>query len=359
MEDVILTLNDVSREIQKINAPLTRFQEDRLRGLIESSANMLAPINFQHWFEKLQQALGKWRLLAARVAEARARLQQAELELKTGKPAHLLKVIVCAVCWLVCLAGEFAFTYTTLPFILNIEEDNILGIALSALVVAMLTVLEWALARGLEEPYQEARNVLGPRRPLHWLGIGIMAAFLITLFAGNLYTVGLLASARQESIAFRDSLERMKNSVPAGMLANSSHPDVQSVAEPNRKVIDRAITVVSVAVVVDGSILFLVLVVDLENLYRRFRANRTAAAQRRRLPDLERVLGEAEAEAAARQHVWDQREERIAAIRESFHARCHFELDTRLAAVHIEPPIPDLERLVAKALAHAPAERLN
>jgi len=355
MEDVILTLNDVSREIQKIEAPLTRSQEDRMRGLIESSANMLAPINFQYWFEKLQRAMGKWRLFAARVAEARARLQEAELELKTGKPAHLLNVIVCTVCWLVCLAGEFAFTYTTLPFILNIEEDNILGIALSALVVAMLTVLEWALARGLEEPYQEARNVLGRRKPLHWLGIGIMAAFLITLFAGNLYTVRLLASARQESSAYRDCLEQMKNQGSLGAAANS-RPCSQLI---DQATVDRAITAVSVAVVVDGSILFLVVLADLENLYRRYRVKRTAAAQRRRLPDLERTLAEAQAETAARQHLWDQREVRIAAIREGFRARCNFELDTRLAAVYVEPPIPELERLVAMALAQAPAGRLN
>lgn len=341
MNDIILTLNDVSQEIRKVQAPVSQSMEQRLRNLIEASVAMVTSLNLQQWFERLQQAIAKRQFAEARLDETGNRLREAREELRDLEPARLLKFMVCTTCWLVCSAGEFAITWSTLPFVLNIPEDSALGIAISAVVVAMLTVIEWVIARALEEPYQMTRNSVGTMTRGHrGVTMGLMAAFLALLLAGNLYTVRVLASAREESVKLRQNLEQQNS---------------EGLLEIDQQVIDRAITAVSIAVVIDGSILFLVMIADLKNLDRRLRATLRAATHGRRLPGRERAFLEARAAEAAQQRVWDDREVRIAAVQAEFRERCLFELQTARERTQPGPPAPSTEQLVDRTLSRGMA----
>src|SRR5262249_47571704 len=158
----------------------------------------------------------------------------------------------------------------------------------------------WVLARVLEEPYLAARqSVNAMTRVQRRVAHAAMLLFLLAVLVGNVFTIQLLAKAREESVKLRQVLEN----------TDSETGDVVV----DQAAINRAITAVSLAVVVDGSILFLVMIADLKNLDRRIRANIRFVLGKRRLPPRERAYLEAQAKEASCHETWNNREARVEA----------------------------------------------
>jgi hypothetical protein len=340
---VILTFDDVREQIRKAVTPLGAAAEKGLRELIEASVQIVRQINRQRWFEELEAAKAKTELARSRFEETRRQLGAVREDLSRMEPARMLKTLVCLLCWAICMAGEFAITWSTIPFVLNVPENGVLGIAVSAVVVAMLTVMEWVLARALEEPYQKVTQSAGSSaRWSRFTVRAMMASFLLLLLLGNLYTVRLLADAREESIKLRQNLER------------DNGDDAIAV---DRGVINRAIGAISVAVVVDGAVLFLMVLGDVRNIDRRLRARHRARVYEGRLPAQEEAYLRARATEAVHQQVWDEREERADSIAADYRNRCLVELQAVLDQKVPEPRPLTTEELVEAALARGAVGR--
>jgi len=333
----IVTTSNAGELIRTLVAPVSAAVEKHVRDMINASASLVRELNVQRWFEELEQAKAATQLAHSQVEEIKQHLADSLRELAQSGPANIAKLVVCLLCWVVCAAGEFAITWSTIPFVLNIPEDSFLGVAVSAVPVAALTVLEWVIARALEEPYQAAvKSVDIAPSPRRRMAKGLMGAFLGILLVGNLYTVRLLANAREESATLRRNLER----------------DAGETEEPvNTRIIDQAIIAVSLAVVVDGALLFLLATRDLKNLGRRARARVRVALCRQRLPALEGAYLGARADEAGRARIWDEREARAGVVVEEFRSRHLLELQQILDREPATRPPVALEEMVDAALA--------
>jgi hypothetical protein len=319
-------LTDVTKEIRAAEAPVSSAMQEKLTSRIDSAVQALAPINEQEWWQSLQTAIAVHQLATSDYQESEDEMRAAHAELKSHSLAQLIRFVVCLLCWFTCIAGEFAITYSTLPFLLDIPEDSFLGVAISAVVVAMLTVVEWGIARVLEEPWSRASDAAHAMSGVLRAAISsIMVVFVVVLLAGNVYTVQLLSPAREEAMKLRENLTNQNTAPPAPV---------------DQPTIDRAITAISVAVVIDGSILFLALLADLRSLDRRMRARLQLWRLSRRLPELRNAMLQAQAAEAVQQRQWDERVSRIAALQAEFRDRCMCELQ---AAMERKPPaMPEL-----------------
>lgn len=312
----VLTTTVAEEAIRRLTPPVSEAVQARVYELIDADARVVRTLNLRRWFAELEKAKAAAQYSLLRLEETRRRLAAAWRDLEQSEPVKLLKAFLCFLCWIACAGGEFAITWSTIPFALNIPEESFLGIVVSAIPVAALTVLEWAIARALEEPYQEAfrsysATVHTASRFRRLSAHVLMGVFLAVLIAGNLYTVRLLASARGQAATLRHNLERGADEAE------------QAVDEA---VIDRAIVAVSVAVVVDGALLFLIMWGDVKSLNLRLRASLRIALDGRRLTRREKTYLDARAVEASIQRDWDERVERVDAIVEDFKARRLLEL---------------------------------
>jgi len=215
-------------------------------------------------------------------------------------------------CWAICVVGEFSITWQTLPFALNVSSHSFLGVAIGAVPVAALTVVEWVLARGVEHPYQEALTTLSAASTWRrWAANTVMGIFLVLLLVGNIQTIRLLGYAREESAKLHRIYENRSQERPTADSA-PAEPEV------NYQIINKAIMAVSVAVVVDGALLLLLGMHDLDKFGRRLNARFRVTVYHRWSEKAEKVLSEAQPVENAWTKVWEEREKRGEIIEEEF-----------------------------------------
>lgn len=137
----------------------------------------------------------------------------------------------------ICFAAEFALSWVTLPFVLNVRRSSPIGVALGLAPATALLVLEVVFARLIEDPWQKLRRAAQSRWPRAGAAV-LMAVFLLALGAANVYTVYYLAEAREEISRVHHALLQ----------------DAEAAQTLDREVVRRAIILVSLVVTVDGAL---------------------------------------------------------------------------------------------------------
>jgi len=127
------------------------------------------------------------------------KLQRAEEHLSQVPQGNWLWAMICLACAVIGLSAEYAFTYETLPFLLEIPKGDTLAFFVAAAPVTSVVMLDMVMWRLIEEPWRTARNANPQNRSAWgWIPLLVMGLFLVSIGAMLLYTTGLLAEIREE-----------------------------------------------------------------------------------------------------------------------------------------------------------------
>ncbi len=350
----LINTSRVADTISQFSAPISEATEKHTRELIRTAARLVSEWNMQRWFAAMERAKATAQYLRNRVMDVQSALANARRDLEGTKPVNCLKLLVCMICWFVCIAGELTLSWTTLPYALDVHADTVLGVAIAAIPVAALTVVEWIFARGVEEPYHQALNAASTGSS--WrrvVAVMAMAVFLTLVLVGNIQTIRFLAQAREEASKVR----RLDDStVQQGRELDSAAPQEKNTV--NYKAIDQMIMAVGVMAVVDGALLFLIGMQDWHNLTRRLQAQARVSWHAGRCAKAERLLSESLPIEQQWTRVWEERERYSEAIAEDFSwfhlAKLQEKIDNKPAL-----PAPSIEELVEDALVRSFADAKN
>lgn len=180
----------------------------------------------------------------------------------------------------VCFGAEFGVSLKTLPYILNIDEQSLYGLAIAAAPPAAVAVFDLLLAELLERPWERLR--LAARswgRTVLWT---VRCAVLTVAIVGNLFMLRDVARAREESMR--------------ADLAASSGDGVSAAAVIDRDIVNRAVLSVSIWVCLDGAFFMLLGVSNGRRLMDRRRAERELRSAQAEQASLERECSRLEAE---------------------------------------------------------------
>lgn len=208
----------------------------------------------------------------AKFNQISASLVIAEEQLQQTEPGRWIKAVIFDLSALACFVAEFAFTYATLPFLLNIAPGSLMGVMVAAAPTTAMVVMDVVIARLFENPYQAVHDVVSRSRLRKLFFGALMACWLSALAAGNIYVVMSLADAREEA-----SLIYQRLTDPEAEIADD--------AEADNKIVKKAIIAVSVMVTLDGAVLLLMGLNETRRCRRFSRARRTVTvlrAQRQR-----------------------------------------------------------------------------
>ena len=302
----------------------------RLEHLIEQESQALTAAYCEREYAELHEA-------TAGRDQARARAEQTAADLVEAESAKRrteedpdpgwVRTLICALCALACFAAEFALTWQALTFVLNVPKHSTLGVLLGLAPPSALAVLELILLRMIERPWQRLRHAAGMSTWRRMAAAGTMLLFLTALGWGNLYTVMLLAEAREEAAKAQYNLMREDN---------------QEVVEVDRDAINRAILAVSVCVTLDGA-LFLLLAFEEGNAFRdRRRARRVFRLARSSYDAATKALLEGEAKLSTVQVSMQSLEAGAQVLAERFRHQCLFELEQRQQRLRCDTPTEQL-----------------
>ena len=154
-----------------------------------------------------------------------------------------------------------------------------------------------------------------------------MITLLLGLAAGNLYTVLLLAEAREESARAQHNLMRDEG---------------EETVKVDYAIINRAIVAVSLCVTVDGALFLLLALEEGRGIRSRRRWRRLVQHLRAAHEEAARTLQEIEAEARGLEQGRADLESRAQVLAERFRCQCLFELEQRLHKIRRELPTEQL-----------------
>jgi hypothetical protein len=321
-----IPLRSAKTLIESASLPFSERERRYLQDAIDQESRSLVAAYRHGQNELLHDAVANRQQALARHEEAVADLTAAAADEQSMREAPgWLKVVICGICALACFAAEFALTWQALTFVLNVPKYSMLGILLGLAPPSALAALEIVILRLVEGPWRSYSAGASIWR--RTVVVACMFVFLSGLAWGNIYTVLLLAEAREEAARAQYNLMR---------------EDGEQIIEVNQDAIDRAIQAVSVCVTVDGA-LFLLLALE-----------EGRAARKRRLCTLR--LKDARNRQAGSSADLARAESRLATIRtslealdataeifaERFRNQCLFELEQRIAKFRSETPIPQL-----------------
>ncbi len=322
-----IRLNSAASLIDAASAPFSDQSDAAVRGVVDAECGQLARSVPERACAELHAAEAAAELAAKRLADSEATVSRAGENLQTGPAGgSWIKVVLWLVCTVACFAAEFVLTWTALCFVLDIPRMTVLGVLLGLAPPCGLAVLEVALARLFEEPWQRLRSAPASRR--RWAANISMGLLLGALAVGNGATLVHLAKAREEAIKIQRDLT-----------SDDSSPE-----QPGKfyqAAIDRAILWIGVCVCVDGSVFLLLALAEglrlrdrkrLENALAAARASRHSAENGRasaqsRLKDCEEAARLADHDGS------------LAA--ERYRAHCHYLIAAKNAA-GCEVPLEDI-----------------
>ena len=185
-----------------------------------------------------------------------------------------------------CYGAEFIFNRAILPWLLGIDPNTALGIALAGAPATAPVILDRILARllGITDPVARAVAAAGFSGRVR---SAARTVFLIAAGVLTIYSIWVLADAR--AIAS----EIMNN------------PNATGPTDHQRGVLDLALLLVSVVLTVNGALFYLFGAHEVRLTWAKKRARKEVERIRELLRDNSAVLAKAEAAAADAQHAWD------------------------------------------------------
>ena len=329
-----VTMISISELIRNMpRAHLTFDVVQSIHRMIDSAMTSLRLQNLQRDRMKLEAA----RVVATNAAMAleacTTRLTRARDYLESIPAESWTKAILYLVCATIGFGAEFALTYATLPYILSVPQESILGILLSAAPASAMVVLDIVLLRVIEEPYQR-RGGAG-----RWSGrirVALMAAVLLAVAALSLYMVLILADVREQTTIVHT-------------LVNSGASHV----ELDKNMLKWAIRAVSAMVAVSGGVFLLYGLLGLGRLSARRRAQHVLNSTQTEYTTLQTGAEEAAIKLAALESTTTEQANELHA------ADCQFQrdhLETQLAEA-LERDMPELpvSESVKRTLSRMPA----
>lgn len=281
---------DSCQLIQELQPPVPPEQERHVIAVIALEGNAVEHASRAADARGHATAIQRRALASVVTGEAGQKLVAAEEAEKDAVEASLVQAIIFSFCSFVCLGAEFTLTLVTLPFLLNIEQWSFLGFVLALAPTTAMIVLDRVLHRLLEDPWQRIRRVVhtaGQRIAV----TAIMAVFLLGLGAGNLFTVFLLADARERATEIRLAAE-----TTTGAEENDSVAP-ERLAE-HRAIVRKAVIAVSVFVTLDGALFCLLALSEIRAFSHARRLRQLVARCRAALDAARATLGQTEVQVA-------------------------------------------------------------
>jgi len=285
----------------------------QVRSVIEADTAEVAFANRQEILERLSGAERDSEDAQAVFDDAAIKAGAAQARAAQAKPGNGFMGIVFLVCVLVCLAAEFGLTLATLPYILGFQQWSVLGIALAIAPTTALVIMDKVLGRLVEDPWERIDSITGYMR---WLTTTVMLVCMVTLGLGNIWTVGLLADARERVTEMRHALEHK----------SSPQLSAEQIRE-NRVATQKAILAVSIFVTLDGAMFSLFGLSEL----RRRRAYRSAHKEAARLDEVQKSsrtkLLDSRSKLRVAQQEWAEADERSRIAANRFREQQLFRLE--------------------------------
>jgi len=313
--ETILTGAGIAALAESLPKPVSAAAAQMVRDKIDAQAELVKVANAGKLLREWEAAKAVTKSALGACEKHLRWHEEALREFAAVEPAHLLRIVIWGFCALICASAEFALTWETLPFILNVAKRTFLGVMLGAAPAAGVAVLEVGIAAVLAACSRVMLQQMDSSRLRKCAAWGLLALSIGLLIGGNVYTVRILADAREEVAKVRRNLERQ---------------DGEAEAEVNQGVIKEAIVAVSVAVTIDGAIFLMLLMEDFKRLDRRVKIGIRIALMRRREGRLHNALHQAEAEEKYREQRWGAREEFLKAVVEEYRQECLLELQRAL-----------------------------
>ena len=285
--EIVMTHGDgqVDRPDELIRAqdyPLNGEARAAMHDFIASNADMIAHAVVRGKRHDLEAAKALWKQCESQRTSHMPRAAEAEAAYSRTVPGSLGCAILLTPFAIACLAMEFVISWTALSWLFGIDRRSLLGVMVGVGPTAALAILKIVFARLFEQRYQDLRaGVLQSTRARILAGVS-MALVLTAVALFNIYTVMVQARLREEiSIVVRDALE---------------NDDVTTFAPIDS---EEAVVATSVAVSINGAILFVIAWNEAFNWRRRRSAKQRADAERAALRVLESAAANAEATVAA------------------------------------------------------------
>ena len=298
-----IEVRNSQQEMAELTAPVAEPVVRQLRALIEQEANETGLAHREGAFERLTGTRAK-AAAAQRTAEESEVAESAAREAAArAKPGSGWQGTLFAAAGAICFGAEFALTLVTLPYVLGLHQWSVLGVVLAIAPTTAVLVLDKVLARLVEDPWEAIHQTT---KTWHrYAATAVMVCFLLVLGVGNLWTVSLLADAREHATVLRREAER-KSFKLAAVGAASTAKDNE-----DRAVVKQAVWAVSIFVTLDGA-LFSLLTLSEMRRRRGYRKSQREAGRALAERDSRRgELTDAQSELAAREQQWLEIDERV------------------------------------------------
>jgi hypothetical protein len=265
--------------IREQDFPLTADARAAMNDLIAAETPMVAHAVLRAKREGREHARTKWQHLRSQIAAQEPRVVDTEAALSRAVPGSLGCAMLFTPFAAACAAMEFVISWSAFCWLFGVEPHSPLGIMLGVGPTAALAVLKVVFARLFEQYYQDLRNGL----LRSWVSRSVAATAMILILAAvglfNLYTVVMQARVREDvATAVRKALENDDS---------ASYQPVDS---------GEAVVATSLAVSINGAILFVIAWNEAFNWRRRRSATHAAGAARAALQELQTKAADAEAE---------------------------------------------------------------
>jgi hypothetical protein len=192
-----------------------------------------------------------------------------------------------------CLVAEFVLTWATLPYILDVERSSFAGIMLALAPTAAMAILKVIFEITVWNVWETARVHQSIRvRTLGWL---LIVAFLFSVGTLTVYTVSVIAPAREEVVKI------LQEPDPAAG---------QEAQEVDWEKIHRAVFWVSICAAVDGAVFYLIAIKELNILVHLW----SLSSLRRKRRELLKESSDAEAQVKTLEEAWEQIAERTGRV---------------------------------------------
>jgi hypothetical protein len=327
--------------IRSATWPLSQEAKQCFSATVEAEAHEYGLVTIRESVQSLVKAEADEAESKAEFDDASEHLADAENKLQQTKPASWIKAAIFDLSALTCFTAEFAFTFVTLPFLLNIAPTSFLGVMVAAAPTTAMIMLDVVIARLFEDPWQAVQEIASKSRLRKALLMGLMAGWLTALGAGNLYVVMLLADARQDASLIYQRL-------------TDPETEITTEAGDDSEIVKKAILTVSVMVTLDGAMLLLLGLNETRRCRQFTKARTTMVSLRvKRQALLQRWL-HSEAHVKVCEHNYENVQERAKLAKMQYRGHRHYQLEQTLNALmrarKASELVDDILRCTAKTL---------
>jgi hypothetical protein len=270
--------------VKSLVYPLDQETRAAVFAWMDASSEQLKDAVIRDKHERLEAARAASKHVQWRCGEHAPRVAESEAAWRRIAPGSFICGLAMTPFVASCMGMEFVISWIALSQLFGVSPDSVLGVMLGVGPTAALAVLKVVVARLFEDAYQDLLRGLVQSPKSRFIVRTCMVAFLIAVAVLNVYTIVVQAKVREEvSIA------------AAALLKNDDVTDFTPVRS------EAAVMATSLAVSINGAILFVIMWNEFGCWSRRRSARKTLAADRATMEALNAEATRAEADVAARE----------------------------------------------------------